>query len=536
MSIPSNVATMLRKHVTLEVEGIDRLYLNGYVPGLQSEGGVVYFFRTHRGQPFVSSALMDPISTAFVRAIERFVEAEGIPLVAFEKGQRKEDVAARYLGRSPGREGVYLVGKAQEKTWTFRTRKRRNPVTGKTYPWIYRSTAMVNQYYFYLVDADFGSLFIKFGSYFPYPMKVCLNGHEYLKRQLTNAGIAFEALDNGILACGQPRRLQALADGLTAAKIEHLVRKWLARLPHPFAAPDRAAGYRYQLSILQAEFSLTQVLDRPQTGRLFFEQVIRDHLDLGRPDQVQLIFGRRITKRTPGRFRTRVLTTGVVPSLHVDYKHSRIKQYHKAGRALRTETTINDTRDFGIGRRLRNLPALRQVGFSATRRLLDVQRLSHDCAVGEAAFGAVTRPTMVQGQRVPALRFADPRVMALFSALVLFRLLPAGFTHAEFRAHVAPLLGLAPDHLKRGRLSYDLRRMRLRGLIDRVPHSHRYRVTEAGFRTALFFLKVHARILRPGMALLTPGASAAADAPLRVAFEKMSVEIDRLCAQAHIAA
>lgn len=150
--------------------------------------------------------------------------------------------------------------------------------------------------------------------------------------------------------------------------------------------------------------------------------------------------------------------------------------------------------------------------------------------------GAVTRPVVVGGQRVPALRFADRRVMALFSALVLFRLLPAGFTNAQLRAHVAPLSGLALDALPRGRVTYDLRRVRLRGLIERVPHSHRYRVTDAGFRTALFFLKVHARILRPGMALLAPNAPAIAHAPLRAAFEKLERQIDGLCAQAQLAA
>ena len=142
------------------------------------------------------------------------------------------------------------------------------------------------------------------------------------------------------------------------------------------------AGYRYDISILQAEFSLTQVLDRPHTGRVFFEEVIRENLDIGRPDHVQLIFDRWITKKTPGRFRTRVITDGVTPSLHIDYKRSRIKQYHKEGLALRTETTINDPHDFGIGKRLSNLPALRRIGFQANRRLLDVQRISQDCAVG----------------------------------------------------------------------------------------------------------------------------------------------------------
>jgi len=193
-----------------------------------------------------------------------------------------------------------------------------------------------------------------------------------------------------------------------------------------------------------AEFALTQVLDRPATGRVLFKEVIRENLDLGRPDHVQLIFDRRVTTRTPGRFRTRVIIRGVTPSLYVDYKKARIKQYHKEGRALRTETTINDTRDFAIGKRLHNLPALRAVGLAANRRLLDVQRLSHDCLLGEDAVRQVTRPQVVEGQRVSALPFADPRTQALLSVLVLYCLLPQGFANKDIREHLAPLLGLDP--------------------------------------------------------------------------------------------
>src|SRR6267378_5951339 len=279
---------------------------------------------------------------------------------------------------------------------------------------------MVNHYYFFCVDQDFGPFFLKFCSYFPYNAKLCINGNEYLKRQLAKRGVAFEALDNGIKSCADPRLAQRLCDGLSAEKIDRLLRKWLRRLPHPFPPRDRAAGYRYQLSILQAEFSLTQVLDQPVTGRVFFEQVIRENLDIGRPTQVSLVFDRTVTRRTPGRFRTRVITDGVVPSLHVDYKKTRIKQYHKEGQALRTETTINDTHDFGVGRLLRNLPELRRIGFAANRRMLEIEQISHDCALGEDAFQDLQRPRRVDGQRVLALRFADPNVQALLHALVMF--------------------------------------------------------------------------------------------------------------------
>src|ERR1700729_2256958 len=297
--IAHSVADILGRHVTLAVEGIDRMYLNVYVPRLQSERGVVGFFREHRGQPLPSAALMSPMSRDFVARLARFVAQHDIPLVAF--------------------------GKAQEKTPVFRTEKRKSPITGLPYPWIVRSTAMVNHYYIYALDRDFGPFFLKFCTYFPFNAKLCLNGHEYAKCQLARRGIAFEALDNGILSCTDPIRLQQICDGLSAEKIDGLLRKWLRLLPHPFTGADRAAGYRYDISILQAEFSLTQVLDRPLHGRLFFEQVIRENLDIGRPEDVRLIFNRKITRRTPGSFRTRIVTHDVTPSLNVYYKNTRIK-------------------------------------------------------------------------------------------------------------------------------------------------------------------------------------------------------------------
>lgn len=525
MSIPRSVADVLQNHVTLEVEGIDRMYLNVYQPKLQAEKQAACFFRFQRGQPVASSVPMGVMSNDFLRQVDAFVQEHHVPVVQFRKGQRKDDVAAEQHARFDGTEGVVFLGKAQEKASVFRTEKRTD-AAGKKYPWIVKSTAMVNQLYFYCLDEDFGPFFLKFCTYFPYNAKLCINGHEYVKRQLAKEGIAFEPLDNGILSCADPKRLQELCDSLSATKIDALLRKWLAKLPHPYTAADRKAGHRYDLSILQAEFSLTQVLDRPQTGRIFFEEVIRENLDIGRPEQVQLIFERRVSKRTPGRFRTRVLTAGVIPSLHVDYKSTKIKQYHKEGRALRTETTINNPCDFNIGKRLHNLPALREIGFQANRRLLDVQKLSHDCRIGEEAFRQVNAPAVMDSQRASALRFADPLVQALFSALLVFRLLPRGFSNRELRDHWAPLIGKTSQSITPGQMTYHLRRLRLHGLIERVPKSHRYRVTDQGWRTMLFCTRCHNRLLRPGLAQLLP-EEAAADTTLRRRFDQLDQAIEQ---------
>ena len=537
MNITTSVSEILKNHVVFEMESIDRLYLNAYVPQLQRELGLVGYIQNQLEKPIPSTAAVAPASRRFVECIKDFAGQQGLPLVDFQKGQRKDDVAKDYLSRFDQDEGILFVGRAQEMARVFRTQTRHNPQTGARYPWIYPSRAPVNQFYFYCFDYDFGPFFLKFCTYFPYNAKLCINGHEYAKRQLEQRNIHYVALDNGFLSCEDPKRLQQICDGLSPAKIDALLRKWFGRLPHPFPARDRKAGYRYDLSILQAEFALTQIVDRPLTGRCFFEQVLRENLDLGRPDKVQLIFNRRVTRRTPGRFRTRVLTHGVDPSLCVDYKSSVIHQYFKqvpqvSGCGVRTETVINNTRDFAIGKRLHNLPELRQVGFQANRRLLDVQRISHDCAIGEEAFQDLQRPCVIHGHRVSALRYGDLRVQALLQALVIFGLHVAGFTNRDLRELLAPLLGLDPSQLPPGRMTYDLRRLRLRGLIQRIPHTNRYIVTHFGLRIALFYTRTHARVIRPGLAMLLSDSPT----PIRQAFDRLDKAIHQHCASAKLAA
>jgi hypothetical protein len=536
MIIPPSLNTLLSKHVTLEIESIDRMYLNLYVPRLQRDVGVAAFFKKHRQALFASSVLMDKITKAFVAQIEDYTKKQQIPLISFVRGQRKDDLAKSALKEFTEQEGVLFVGKAQEKTPVFRTQKRTHPETGRTYPWIVKSTAMVNAYYFYGVDEDFGPFFLKYASYFPYNAKLCINGHEYLKRQLAKEGIAYEALDNGLFSCADPVRAQQIADDLTPEKIADLAHKWQQRLPFPFTQEDTEAGYAYQVSILQAEFSLTQVLECGQAGRLLFEEIIRENLDLGRPSQVQLIFDRKIIATTPGRFRTRVITEGVTPSLHVDYKSSRIKQYHKEGQALRTETTINNTRDFGIGKNILNLPLLRKVGFAANRRLLAVERVSHDCLVSQTTLEQVERPlTTPEGQRTSALRFADAKVQAVFSALVLLSMVAQGFSNRDLRAPLAAFLGVSEEEISAGQMTYQLRRLRLHGMIVRVPKSHRYLLSAEGLRLALFYTRAYARLLRPGLGLVS-GAPHLPSSEASSCFEELEQAMNRCCQAVYLAA
>jgi hypothetical protein len=540
MTVARSVADVLDDHVVFEVESIDRMYLNVWQPRLAYGGGVQGFFVGHRGYHYASTALMDPMTKAFVADIHGFVAARGLELVAFAKGHRKDDIAQEFLSKFTGEEGVLFVGRAQEKAGVWRTQRRYSASTGGSYAWLVRSSAFINFFYFYCVDADFGPFFLKFSTYFPYTAKLCINGNEWAKRQAAKSGIGFAPLDNGFASCDDVPALQTICDSLGPTHIDALLRKWLAILPHPFAPEDETAGYRYELSVLQAEFSLTQMLDRPVSGRIFFEQVLHDNLDIGRPDQVSLVFKRRIIRKgrnaTPGRFRTRVITDGVIPSLHIDYKNTKIKQYHKEGRALRTETTINDTRDFGLSKRLTNLPALRQIGFTANRRLLGVQHISHNPIRGAQAFTKLTTPIITDtGTQIPGLRFGDVRVHALLQALLIHRLLPHGFTNRDLRTLIAPLLGTPTEDITAGKMTYDLRRLRAHGLIHRIPRTRRYQVTDTGLQHALLFTHAHDHLLRTGLAETTD-PDPPSPSRLRVADRAYQAAFDDLARYAHLAA
>jgi len=495
----ADYAMLLRDHVTLTCRSIDRIFLQAYVPKLQSVGMVCNFLCKQRGFPIPSSAAFGRIGEAYVAEVHRFAKANDIPVHYFAKGENKEQLARPLIQAAaeqggPGR--VVLIGIAQEKASVWRSWKAKGH-EHRSHPHMEwgRQMAFVNHFYFYLWDPEWGGAFWKTNAYAPFPVWIWLNGHEWAKRQLDKAGVAYQALDNGFRSCADPAALQRICDRLGTGAVRQFLWRWQQRLPSPFTRADLKAGYSYELAVRQFEVSDTRVFDRPAAGRAFFEGLIRDHLDLGRPSQVALIFDRTITRRTPGAFRTKVITKGVDPQLVCYYKSSRIKQYFKEQRALRTETVVGDTRDFGIGRRVctGNWRALRAVGEQANQRLCDAQAADARPAPDVVTLALVTRPSVTpDGLHAPSMRFGDPRVMAVLAALVGFCHLLAGFTNRQLTELVGALLD-APYASRQA--TYDLRRLTRKGLIERIPASQRYQLTPLGRRVAVLFTKAHGRVL-----------------------------------------
>jgi hypothetical protein len=495
---------LLDGHAVLDIECLDRIYLNAYVPILQSSGQVVAFMTQHLGMPIPSPALMEKIGTKFRGAVESFASANGIPWVKFTKADRKIETMQPYLARqaATGRSGVAAIGVAQEfqRVWAAYQRDTRTAAPQYTFA---KADRRVTCYYFYLWDEDFGAAFIKVCAYFPYPAKIWVNGHEWAKRQAVKAGIGFTALSNGFASCDDPAGLQAICDRLQPGTIEVFAQRWLARLPMPFGKADQDAGYWWELSMRQVEVSRIIVFDAPRRARGFFEALIADNLDIGRPANVEIIFRRHIRRDTPGVFRTAIDRPAVGPDsggvvLNVFYKHSRVKQYLKDGRAMRIETVVNCPRDLGCNARLPNLEELQAKARACNHRILDTERAGQGTVLASPAFERIAHPSVTaDGRRTPALRFGDPRVMALAGTLCSTLLAATGITNKSLRALMT---GLLQTPYSPGQMTYDLRRLRLAGLIRRIEHTNRYVLTPDGIKMAVFYTKLHNRLLRPLMA------------------------------------
>jgi len=534
------VNDLLDGQVALDLECPDRVYLNGYVPNLQVPGQVVIFLTRHLGNPIPSPALMDQIGQRFRRAVDSYARANHIPVVRFTKGQRKVDVMRRYLDRAAasGRSQVAAIGWAQEyaQVASARTWHTESGVPQFAFGKAQRRVSCV---YFYLWDEQMGAAFIKVTTYFPYPMKIWINAHEWAKRQATAAGIGFTALSNGFACADDPAGLQGICDRFGPGAIQVFTERWWARLPLPLTPADRAAGYWWELSMRQVEFSRTIVFTAPRHARGFFEALVADNLDLGRPEQVELIFGRKTRTRRRTRrqapkagqvFKTVIDTRTHGVSVNVFFKHSRTKQYLKDGRALRIETVVNDTTDLGVLRRLEHFDELAAKARDVNRRMVDAERVGQGCVLASPAFERIAHPSLVDGRRTPALRFGDPRVQALAGALATTLSAATGITNRSLRAQMPGLLG--GTGYSSAQASYDLTRLRLKGLIVRLPGRNLYRITPDGQRFAVFYSKLHNRLLRPLMAANAPPAPL----PLRQALRTIDRHIDDYLDQARVPA
>jgi hypothetical protein len=280
----------------------------------------------------------------------------------------------------------------------------------------------VNLYYFYLHDADLGRFFLRLCPYFPFDAQVCLNGHEWLARQLQRQGVAFRQEDNAFVAGADPGRLQELADAFGPEQIQAGVEPWLRRWLPYFSDAERALGYRHRLFVAQAEYGHNTLFHREAALDRLFGRLLDSNRAIGHPDKLAVIFGRPLfrpdtrTGETEGRvtkLKTTVLKTG--------FQSTSLKQYVKDRVLLRTETSCFQLRDLSVPKDVQNLPKLREVLGRSTERYLEAQQDVLASPIDRGQLERRRQPTVsAAGRRTPGLRLDDARLLALLQALTSF--------------------------------------------------------------------------------------------------------------------
>jgi hypothetical protein len=420
-----NINDVLEGHVSLQVDCVDRLLLNAYVPNLQVGGQVATFMIQHRGFPIPSPSIMEKMGNHFRQNVKAFATNNGVPVLALKKpdrtrwDDRKLDHVRPYFEKAEaeGRTGVVAIVSAQEFQWVLSGKNRSKTAGAVSFEFV-KEERRVGVYYFYIADADFGAGFIKLCTYFPYPAKVWLNGHEWAKRQARREKVAFSELANGFASCEQPAALQAICDRFGPSDVQGFFDRWMSVIPLPLTAEDKNAGYFWELSMRQVEVSRTLVFDDPRRARGFFEALVTDNVGVGRPEEIRAVFiPTKRGARTSLPSQTRVFSPGTEVKIDFTFKHSRVKQYLKEGRALRIETVVNKPSDIGVLARLEHLPELVGRARQVNDRLLMIERAGQGCAIGSALFERIHQPYTWGGQRTGAFRFGDQRAMALAGSL-----------------------------------------------------------------------------------------------------------------------
>jgi hypothetical protein len=519
-----------RESIRFQYSCFDRMLLNAVVQPMQKPAMIVGFLDKYRQVPSITRAYFREVSEDYHRFVARLATRQDIPIVEPPKGVRREDWVEPFYQRFGSRFGIVVILKSRE-----------NARVAVSYPTasggnrIEVCTRFVWQYYFYCRDQDWGRLFVRIGSYFPFNARVCLNQHEWLARRLQAEGIFFRKAANAFVQCADPERLQQLADGLTPADLEVPIQCWLRELVPFYASsdPNRVSDCVYRLFCSQVEYCTNLIFKERAALDRVAERLLDLNRSIGRPDKLSTIFGHRITKAYRGGLKTQIADHHLGnPVIRSEYKDSSIKQYVRDHRVFRTEATSYNTPDLGVGKSIRNLPQLRRVMRGINDRYLAIQQDVLETYIDRGQLARLRQPTITpSGHRTPGLKLDDPRLLAVMQALTCFVHLARGgrFRTRDLHQRAAEALGLTTTTYRLGQLRYDLAKLRAKGLVLKVPKTQTYRLTPQGLRICVLFLKLFHRVYAPmSAAILKPIAH---DAMLpddrRGALDQLYAGVDR---------
>jgi hypothetical protein len=483
-------------HIRFHYRCFDRILLNGLIQPFQQPERVVGFFSTYRKQYPVSREVLRGIAQQFQGWAANRAKKWGAPILEAPKGRRDEFVEPYFRKAQPDQVVVILkareparvliaIGKKKENRWHLQLAQR----------WVI-------QYNFYVNDARWGRMFVRLCPYFPFSARLCLNQHHWLAQRMREEKMRFQQGSNAFLQCHQPKRLQELADSLTARDLLQCGQKWLTAFTPFFTLQERKqAGCQHRLFFAQVEYCDNLVFHQRTALDELGERLLDANRTIGQPNKITVIFGRKVTKKYRGKLQTEIEDMDLPnPVIRSHYRNGFIKQYVRDHLLLRTEAATNNVNDYGVKKAVENLPHLREKLASINDNYLSIQQDILESFVDGGQLRKLSEPTLLpNGRRIPGLKLDHPRQLALMQALVRFSHIAAGgtFRTSQLHADTASALGRSTDDYKLGSLRYDLSKLRAKGLVEKIPHSRSYTLTSQGYQICLIYLKLFEKIYAP---------------------------------------
>jgi hypothetical protein len=505
----------------------DRLLLNGLIQPFQQPERVLGFFNAYREGKRVTKKLLTGIADQFQNWLTGRSEKWGVPVLEPPDGDGDESRRDKFV------EPYFRDAKPNQVVAILKAREPARILVaigdkGNDSPHLEYKQRWVNQFNFYVNDRHWGRMFVRMCPYFPFSARVCLNQHHWLAIRMREEGIDFQQSTNAFLKCGNPARLQELADSLATQDLLQCGQKWLAAFTPFITDKERKhAGCQHRLFFSQVEYCDNLIFHRRAAVDELTQRLLDLNRTIGQPKKITMIFGRKVTKEYKGKLQTVIEDLDLPnPVIRSHYGHGFAKQYVRDDRLLRTEPATNNVYDYGVNKNVENLPQLRDRMSAIVDNYHNVQQDILETFIDRGQLRKLAEPTVLaSGKRIPGLKLDHPRQLAVMHSLVRFANIAGGgaFTTADLYAPALDALGLADTQYSLASFRYDLSKLRAKGLVEKVPHSRRYRLADKGYSICVVFLKLFEKIYAP----LTAGLMA----PFRgdhILVEQKRCQLDRL--------
>jgi hypothetical protein len=487
----------------------DRILLNGLIQPFQQPERVLGFFNTYREGKRVTRPTLTEIADQFQYWVKNRSAKWNAPILDAPDGDDDESRRNKFL------EPYFQDAKPNQVVAILKAREPARILIAvgskdNDSPHLEYKQRWVNQFNFYVNDAHWGRMFVRMCPYFPFSARVCLNQHHWLAIRMTEEDIDFQQTTNAFLRCGNPARLQELADSLTPRDLVQCARKWLAAFTPFFTDKERKeAGCQHRLFFAQVEYCDNLIFHRRAAIDEITQRLLDLNRNIGQPKKITTIFGRRVTKQYKGKLQSVIEDLDLPnPVIRSHYGHGFAKQYVRDDRLLRTEPATNNVYDYGVNKDVENLPLLRDRMTAIIDNYHDVQQDILETFIDRGQLRKLAEPTVLpSGRRIPGLKIDHPRQLAVMHSLVRFANIAAGakFTSADLYHPALDALGATESQYSLASFRYDLSKLRAKGLVEKIPHSRRYRLVGKGYSICLVFLKLFENIYAPLTAgLLAP--------------------------------